>query len=738
VVLVGAAIYVITIAQVVKTTIILNEPENQYKVAMDNLGRLIQHHSVPPHLARILREYFIHCRSLQKLHYQQQTLLRMSPMLRKAVATHINMGWIAPVNFLTSCATSGERKTFIVAIALALRGTAFPAKEQVVCRNQSNSCLYIIRHGVALASHKRALRLTGGDYFGEDMLCTTITRPVPRRYTVYSMTFLDVQLLTDLALDQILEGGMVPNTRKLLRRAAFKILFRMTFVSLVHRAVAAINKQQLAKKLDFRLFLSYGRGKASPFARWLKDELEMLGFEVFLDADSIQTGSNWQLAIANALVDCDGVVAVIDKKFAGSIYCKDELTLAKAEGKLVFPILFRDYAFNSLPRDLRFMLASVNGVPFPNETSDAQNVTKLGDAIRKQLLSGPLGAGKVRGTEVKLQKITKDRSQDKICAIQPAQGVDKVTHTAAVDVKQDQNDQHLVEDQNDQNLVELAQLENSVHCSTSTGAISDSDTDSSDPDPDSSDSDTNNESERLRRHTTELGSSGRKKPITLRDRTRGLEIDFPRRHTTELGTSGRKKPISLRDQTRGHDSLRRHTTELGTSGRKKANSEGLQMSPHTTELGSSGRKKPIMLRDPLRDRIRSQENDQASLKRVMSHVLRDRIRGQENDQARLMRASSSPSLKLKSPNSIRFDSTGSDVLSVKSLQLPMGGPTNAASEVDKILAQRFKELQRAMETNLEEISLNLHSKIRAQRRETRQLHTDMRALFAQFQEYNTH
>ena len=69
------------------------------------------------------------------------------------------------------------------------------------------------------------------------------------------------------------------------------------------------------------VFLSYGRGEvASPFAQWLKHKLEQRGFHVWLDKCSITGGSDWQKAIADGIVGCDALVALIDQKFTVSQY----------------------------------------------------------------------------------------------------------------------------------------------------------------------------------------------------------------------------------------------------------------------------------------------------------------------------------------------------------------------------------------------------------------------------------
>jgi hypothetical protein len=63
----------------------------------------------------------------------------------------------------------------------------------------------------------------------------------------------------------------------------------------------------------------------------------------------LEGGEDWQKAIGDAILNCDAIVCVIDDKYKVSTFCKDELSLAKSEGKQIFPILFRDSSFKDMP-----------------------------------------------------------------------------------------------------------------------------------------------------------------------------------------------------------------------------------------------------------------------------------------------------------------------------------------------------------------------------------------------------
>ena len=87
-------------------------------------------------------------------------------------------------------------------------------------------------------------------------------------------------------------------------------------------------------------------------------------------------------AIADAIKSCDAVVAIIDQKFAGSIYCTNELAMALSNGKKLFPILFRDMQFDMLPDGLQYMLASTQCHSFSDDAADQYNITLLQNSLR--------------------------------------------------------------------------------------------------------------------------------------------------------------------------------------------------------------------------------------------------------------------------------------------------------------------------------------------------------------------
>jgi CRP-like cAMP-binding protein len=240
--IIGSALTANVISSVVNTQISLDQCNNEYKRTMDNLLSLIQERHIPPSISKMLRQYFTRCRSLHSQHYQQETLMRMSPSLRGMVALHCNTGWILKVHYLRS--EPSESTNFVTDVSLHLRSTAFPAGENLVNFGEPNSRMYILQHGVACSS--RGHITTNGGYFGEDMVTNLVSNPVQRAYTVMSLSFCEVYYLSATNLQAILASSRYPLTRKLSRLSAFKLLFRMrfkTFIAETAREFALLRRQ---------------------------------------------------------------------------------------------------------------------------------------------------------------------------------------------------------------------------------------------------------------------------------------------------------------------------------------------------------------------------------------------------------------------------------------------------------------------------------------------------------------
>ena len=76
------------------------------------------------------------------------------------------------------------------------------------------------------------------------------------------------------------------------------------------------------------LFLSYGREpELNQFVCRLKQDLENNGFSVWLDTEDIPAGSDWHGAIGTGLNRCKAILPIITRKYVGSRYCMNEVSM---------------------------------------------------------------------------------------------------------------------------------------------------------------------------------------------------------------------------------------------------------------------------------------------------------------------------------------------------------------------------------------------------------------------------
>lgn len=144
-----------------------------------------------------------------------------------------------------------------------------------------------------------------------------------------------------------------------------------------------------------KIFISYGREtEVVEFVRWLKGELESVGFDVWLDTQDIAAGGVWREEIGKALKSCDSLIAVITKKYVTSRYCKNELYVAEKETKTIYPLIYdKDWKTVEGSAGVDYVINSLNWTMFPSGSRDSTSLQKLVSGLKGVRDSGG-GAGK--------------------------------------------------------------------------------------------------------------------------------------------------------------------------------------------------------------------------------------------------------------------------------------------------------------------------------------------------------
>lgn len=190
----------------------------RYHKTMDELNIFMVENKLPVELRVRLREYFQHCRQLQRAQHYQDLLVHMSPMLRGEVAVFCNRygacgswrrtsggrsymslsgaavlvtalarnrrEWVLKVPFFNG-APVDETNNFITSIALALKLEAYAPHETIIKKGEPTEKMYIIQRGVV---SRLGHVFSSGACVGEDM----ILKDAKRTSDVRALTYVDV------------------------------------------------------------------------------------------------------------------------------------------------------------------------------------------------------------------------------------------------------------------------------------------------------------------------------------------------------------------------------------------------------------------------------------------------------------------------------------------------------------------------------------------------------------------
>ena len=129
------------------------------------------------------------------------------------------------------------------------------------------------------------------------------------------------------------------------------------------------------------VFISYGRElDVSQFVKQLKRDLEANGYSVWLDLESIPSGSDWHGAIGTGLQECAAIIPILTQKYIGSRFCMNELYTADGDKKLIFPIMYEDVDLSTTEagRAVKFIISGINWTMFrPGKDDYIDSLHKL-------------------------------------------------------------------------------------------------------------------------------------------------------------------------------------------------------------------------------------------------------------------------------------------------------------------------------------------------------------------------
>ena len=149
----------------------------------------------------------------------------------------------------------------------------------------------------------------------------------------------------------------------------------------------------LSTRQEKDVFISYSREAAAiSFVTELSEGLQAAGYSVWVDTVDIPSGSDWHLAIGEALQKCRALIAVISKKYLLSKYCKNELFMADSVHKPIFPVLLEEVDFSGSRESagVLYVISSINWVHVKGQYMDA--VQRLLEGMGEKGINPAAGA----------------------------------------------------------------------------------------------------------------------------------------------------------------------------------------------------------------------------------------------------------------------------------------------------------------------------------------------------------
>jgi hypothetical protein len=152
------------------------------------------------------------------------------------------------------------------------------------------------------------------------------------------------------------------------------------FTALVTERLRAVLTEMYFSKWG-NVFISYSRKNVEKAMR-LKQLLEGLGFNVWLDLVGIAAGEEWPAKLAEAIKEADVVLMLLSRASVSSEYCLKEVIFAKKKNKPIVGLRLEDMV---LPDKIELMLGDAQQVAMPEDQGFESVVEELAHGLRMQI-----------------------------------------------------------------------------------------------------------------------------------------------------------------------------------------------------------------------------------------------------------------------------------------------------------------------------------------------------------------
>ncbi len=200
VMMLGAAVYGYTIANVASILANIDPAKVRYQEMVEKMTAFMKYRNVPPHLQRRILEYNTYLWE-KRLGYDESTAISgLPPSLRSDVLLFLNGDIIERVPLFR-----GASEEFVRAIALEMRPTIFTPGDYIIRAGEQGHEMYFISRGrveiVSPDGKAVYATLTDGDFFGEMALLHDQPRSASARATDYC----DLYLLEKATFNHVLD-----------------------------------------------------------------------------------------------------------------------------------------------------------------------------------------------------------------------------------------------------------------------------------------------------------------------------------------------------------------------------------------------------------------------------------------------------------------------------------------------------------------------------------------------------
>jgi hypothetical protein len=194
---------------------------------------------------------------------------------------------------------------------------------------------------------------------------TDILATWDRRFPTMALFFGDASVATDsdvltqLAADSVVTAPIVSD----LTRVSQEVPPQLSHVNALRHADVA-DTDRLASlvletfrllRAERRLFISYRREDAQPFAEILYDALDARGFDVFIDVRSVPPAVDFQSVLWHRMADSDIVVLIDTPGFRARRWTLEELARANATNIQILHLLWPGQAEDPVSAFSHFM-----------------------------------------------------------------------------------------------------------------------------------------------------------------------------------------------------------------------------------------------------------------------------------------------------------------------------------------------------------------------------------------------